>query len=244
MDKINTQSESIEIASLGYRIAHHLNLAFFTILAITGSALFASNIFQWMDYAVGYPFAVITGTDPISMGAEVLRAMHRIFAFFWGVLLIVYGLYLVVFKKIRMFDAIRRPLREQIEEAKALARHYLFGDPIPQPVIERAERHNVMVVYMTFLLLISFPLLSISGVLLVYRFSLGLSQSTTQMLLMLHDIGFILALIFVFLHLFASLHPTNRPLLMAMFGDGKAPIEWAEKYFGAYIRRYGRRGSK
>lgn len=228
---------------MGYRIAHHLNLAFFTMLAITGSALFASDIFSWVNYAVGYPLAVIIHADPVSTGAEIMRLSHRIFAFLWGTLLIAYGLNLALFGKVRMFDAIRRPLREQIEEAKALARHYLFGAPVPQAVAERVERHNVLVVYMTFLIIISFVLFSVSGVLLIYRFTLGLSQGAVQALLIAHDVGFVLALIFVFMHLFASLHPTNRPLLNAMFGNGRVPLDWGVKYFGAFVRRHGRRAS-
>ena len=155
----------------------------------------------------------------------------------WGLFLIVYGIYLVMFNRVRIFDALRKPISHQIREASALTKHYLLGKPLPEDVAKNLERHNVLVAYMTILLFIGVVLLSASGVLMVYRDVLGLSLNDFRLLLLMHDLGFYLSLIFVLLHLFASLHPSNRPLLVAMFGYGKVSLEWVQKHMPRFLSR-------
>lgn len=94
-------------------------------------------------------------------------------------------------------------------------------------------RHNVLVGWLFILLLISVILLSISGLALVYREELGLTLSEVRLMYALHDLGFVLSLVFLFLHVYATLHPTNRPLLRAAFFDGEVPEDWAREHMGA-----------
>lgn len=236
MASINNEKE-IEVASLGYRLAHGLNLVLITLLAITGSMLLFPELMSWMSYAVGAPLAALLGSPyPVSVGEELARSSHRFLGEIWGVLLIVYAVYLLAFRRIHVFDALRKPLSQQIREAKALANHYVFGKPLPEDVAKSLERHNVLAAYITIVLVVGIVLLSISGVLLVYSNALGLSVAVFRDLLMLHDIGFYLVLLFIFFHLFAVLHPASRPLLNAMFGYGKVALEWAQRHMPNYLK--------
>ncbi|MEL9991221.1 MAG: cytochrome b/b6 domain-containing protein [Thermoproteus sp.] len=230
--------EEIEVASIGYKIAHTLNLVLFTLMAITGSMLLFPALMSWLSYAVGVPLAAAMGvSNPVTIGEELARTSHRFLGEIYGLFLIVYAIYLLAFRRIRMFDALKKPFSKQMREASALLRHYTTGEPLPDDVANELERHNVLVAYMTILLVIGLVLLSISGVFLAYSNALGLTIDQYRIFLLLHDIGFYLSLIFVFLHLFASLHPANRPLLVAMFGYGKVPVEWAKKNMAKYLSR-------
>ncbi|MFN3805086.1 MAG: cytochrome b/b6 domain-containing protein [Pyrobaculum sp.] len=227
--------DGVEIMSVGYKIAHGLNIVLFTILAITGSILLFPDLMQILAYVIGAPLASLLGTPPASMGAELARTSHRFIGVLWGVFLAVYGLYLAAFRRAVVFRPLLKPFSQQVREAKALLAHYIAGKPMPQDVEERLDRHNVLVAYMALLLLAGLLLLSISGVLLMFSdmFTVG----TVRLMLFLHDLGFYLSVIFLLAHLFATLHPSNRPLLLAMFGYGRVPLEWARRHMGRYVQR-------
>lgn len=227
----------VEVASASYRIFHHVNLALFTILAVTGGALLFSEFTWWLMAAVGAPLAGVLGLDPVAAGGMLFRTSHRFLSHVWGAVLIVYAIYLLAFRRVEVFKPLKKPLKMQIREAKALAAKYLLGREIPSDVASNLDRHNVMVAYMSLVLLIGLALLSISGVALVYQDVLGLTPTQAMLMLLLHDVGFVLSLLFVALHLFAVLHPANRPLLLAMFGSGKVDAKWAEKHMFKYVNK-------
>jgi formate dehydrogenase subunit gamma len=236
---LSKEQEEVEVASVGYRVAHAVNLGLITFLAITGLMLLFPNLMDWLTYAVGVPIASYLGTpSPISAGAAFAMSAHVFVGELWGLFLIVYVIYLLAFRRIRVFDALRKPLSQQWREAKALFHHYTLGRPIPKDVAESLDRHNVLVAYTVIILVVGIILLSISGVLMAYRYILNLGPGEFGLLLLLHDVGFYLVLIFIYLHLFASLHSTNRPLLLAMFGVGKVPLRWAEENMPRYLRRF------
>ncbi len=230
--------ERVEIISLSYRLAHTLNLFFWSFLAVSGSVLLLIEYFSWFAYAVGYPAAVLLGLDPsvaaVTMGAQILRILHRIFGILWGALIITYGVYLVAFRKLEILWTLRKPLREQIAEAKALVGRYLLGKPLPKEVEEKLERRNVLVAYLTLLLAVSFALMAISGSAMAF---LPLTVEQHRLMLLLHDLGFYLSLLFVYFHLFAVLHPENAPILRAMFGDGTLSVEEARKHMPQWLKR-------
>ncbi|MGC8582931.1 MAG: hypothetical protein ACP5KY_03630 [Thermoproteus sp.] len=66
------------------------------------------------------------------------------------------------------------------------------------------ERHSVLVAYMAVLPVLGILPPSASGVLMVYSSALGLSEDVYRLLLLLHDLGFYLTLLFIFAHLFAG----------------------------------------
>ncbi|MEM1597301.1 MAG: cytochrome b/b6 domain-containing protein [Pyrobaculum sp.] len=237
MSSVN--SKEIEVASVGYKIAHHLNIVLFTLLAITGSLLLFPDLLSWFVYAFGYPLASLLGTPPVSTGAELARTSHRFLGIIWGVFLLVYAIYLIAFRRVEVLRPLGKPLRRQVAEAAALVKHYTLGTPLPKDVAEQLDRHNVLVAYMTMLLFIGVAMLSGSGVAIVYKDYLGLTTNDVRFLLLVHDLGFYLSLLFVFAHLYATLHPSNRPLLLAMFGYGKVSLEWARSHMARYVYRRG-----
>jgi len=231
--------DKFEIISIGYKIAHHWNLILFTLLALTGAVLFSIEVMGWLAYAVGAPFSALLGTDPVTAGAQLVRTSHRFIGFVWGALLIVYAIHLLLSRRIEVFKPLSKPLLQQIKEMRAVTSHYVLGKSLPPEVAKSLDRHNILVSYMTIVLVIAVTLLSISGVALVFKEPLGLGPSTVNLMLLLHDVGFVLGLLFVALHLFAVLHPANRPLLAAMFGDGKADLAWLKAHMARFLERRG-----
>jgi len=231
-------SSDIEILSFGARIAHTLQLIFFTLLVLTGIVLLSIETFAWIIYPIGVPLAPIVGlsqeTGAITVGAEVARAIHRFIGPLWGAFLIVYVLYLVITRKIFVFKPLRRPLRDQIREAIALSNQYALGKPLPRDVEENLDRHNVLVAYLTILLVVSFILVGGSGAAIIY---LNLTPDQHRLMMLLHDIGFYISILFTLAHIFAVTHPANVPILKAMFTNGMVSLEWAEKHMPRHIRR-------
>jgi formate dehydrogenase subunit gamma len=209
------------------------------LLALTGGVLFSIEVMGWLAYVVGTPFSALLGTDPVTAGVQLLRSGHWFIGFVWGVLLIVYAIYLLLFGRIEVFKPLSKPLSQQIKEMRAVASQYVLGKPLPPEVAQSLDRHNVLVSYVTIVLIIAVTLLSISGVALAFKVPLGLSPSTINLMVLLHDVGFVLGLLFVALHLFAVLHPANRPILMAAFGDGKADLDWLKAHMPRFLERRG-----
>jgi formate dehydrogenase subunit gamma len=55
------EEKEIEILSMGTRIAHTLQLIFFTLLVLTGLALLSIELFAWVVYPIGVPLAPMVG---------------------------------------------------------------------------------------------------------------------------------------------------------------------------------------
>lgn len=233
----------VEVLGFGTRIAHTLNLVLYTLLVLTGVALLSIETFAWLIYPMGVPLAPLLGLDvgtgAITAGAEVARAIHRFLGPIWGILLVVYGIYMVASRRVRVFDPLRKPLRQQIREAAALASHYALGRPMPKDVEESLDRHNVLVAYLTVVLVAAFVLAGASGAAMVY---LPMSQDQYRLMLLLHDLGFYLSVLFTLFHIFAVTHPANLPLLRAMFSGGTVPLEWARRHMPLYLRKRGQEG--
>ncbi|MCE4602506.1 MAG: cytochrome b/b6 domain-containing protein [Desulfurococcales archaeon] len=228
-------SRRIRVMDLAYRAGHLVNLILFISLIVSGLMLFASDATSWIALAIGQPLSTLEGVDadPVVVGIQWARTWHRVVGLAWGAFVVVYLVYYLSFnRKFHILKAIARSLGEQAREAAALVKHYTLGKPIPWEVKARMGRYNVLTGWLFILLLASTILLSISGVALLYKEQLGLSLSTTRLMYALHDIGFALALGFLLLHTYATLHPSNRPLLRAMFTSGEVPEDWAAEHLG------------
>jgi len=237
------EEKEIEILSMGARIAHTLQLIFFTLLVLTGLVLLSIELFAWIVYPIGVPLAPMVGlsqeTGAVTVGVEVARAIHRFTGPLWGALLIVYGIYLVITRKILVFEPLKKPIKQQIREAIALLNYYALGKPLPKDVEEDLERHNVLVSYLAIVLIIAVILVGGSGAAMIY---LNLTPDQHRIMLLLHDIGFYLSILFTLAHIFAFTHPANIPILKAMFTDGRVALKWAEKHMPRYIRSRALRG--
>lgn len=228
----------VEVASVGYRLVHWLNLIFFLTLLLTGLVLLEIEVFAYLVYPFGVPLASLLGLDastgPITAGVQVSRFIHRLAGLIWGVLVTTYALYVIVSGKLEIVRALRKPLRQQAREAVALLNHYILGRELPDDVRRGLDRHNVLAAYLTVLLVVGVILVGSSGLVMAYG---NLTPAQHRLMLLLHDLGFYLTVIFLIGHVFAAFHPTNTPLLKAMFADGRVSLEWAKEHMPAYLER-------
>lgn len=232
----------IRIMDLGYRISHLVNLILFISLIVSGLMVFASDATSWIALAIGQPLSTLEGVnaDPVVVGVQWARTWHRVVGLAWGAFLAVYLVYYILFnRKLHILRAVAKGVGAQLREAATLIRHYATGRPLPPEVKARMGRYNVLAGWLFIMLLASVILLSISGVALLYKEQLGLQLSTVRLMYMLHDIGFVLALAFLLLHTYAALHPSNRPLLRAIFTSGEVPEDWAREHLGTAVEAKG-----
>ena len=230
--------ERVELMSPSYRLAHGLNLILYTLLILTGLILLWIEAFSWLAYLIGTTFSpLIPGSDAVTIGVQISRSWHRFLGFIWGALIIIYPLYLLLFGKVRVLSPLKKPLRQQIKEVKALINRYVLGKPLPKDVAENLDRHNILVSYTVLILIISAILLSISGLLMAFRDAFAITLDQYRLLLLLHDIGFGLGILYLLLHLFAVFSPMNRQLLIAMFRDGYVAFEWVKGHMPYYVKR-------
>ncbi len=230
--------ERIEIISSSYRVTHTLNLILYSMLIITGLLLFSIDLTAWLAYSVGSPLATgIPNVDPIAQGVQWARSWHRFLGHVWGALIIIYPLYLLASRRITTFSPMKKPLSKQIKEAIIISKHYAAGKTLPKEITEDMDRHNILVAHTAILLIISSILLAVSGVAMVYKDALGIGLEGFRLMLLLHDVGFGLGILYVLLHVFATFHPTNRPLLLAMFGDGRVSLTWARNHMPKFVEK-------
>jgi formate dehydrogenase subunit gamma len=232
------ERDELEIASVGYRLAHWLNLILFLTLLITGLVLLEIEVFAYIVYPLGAPIATLLGLDPgtgaVTAGVQIARMLHRMAGLLWGFIIVVYVAYLLVSGRLEMLRVLRKPVGQQLREASAILSHYLLGRELPEDVRKGLDRHNVLTAYLALLLAIGVVLVGFSGLAMAY---LDLTPSQYRLMLLLHDIGFYLTVIFLIGHVFAVFHPSNVILLKAMFGDGRVPLSWAREHMNAYVER-------
>jgi formate dehydrogenase subunit gamma len=232
------ERDELEVVSVGYRLAHWLNLILFLTLLITGLVLLEIEVFAYIVYPLGAPIATLLGLDPgtgaVTAGVQIARMLHRLAGLLWGFIIVVYVAYLLVSGRLETLRVLRKPVGQQLREASAILSHYLLGKEIPEDVKKGLDRHNVLAVYLTLLLAIGVVLVGFSGLAIAY---LDLTPSQYRLMLLLHDIGFYLTVIYLIGHVFAVFHPSNVILLKAMFGDGRVPLSWAREHMNAYVER-------
>ncbi|MCX8196596.1 MAG: hypothetical protein N3F67_05960, partial [Acidilobaceae archaeon] len=103
---------------------------------------------------------------------------------------------------------------------------------IPEDVKKHMHRHNVLAVYANAFLVIGFVLLGISGVSIMFFTPAG---ELHRLMIVLHNIGFYVIMLFVMSHIFATLHPRNFWLASAMFGNGMVSEKRAREDMPAYF---------
>jgi formate dehydrogenase subunit gamma len=145
-----------------------------------------------------------------------------------------YGAILIGINRVRLFDGFRKKVSEQFEEAKAIVRNYTIGASLPTDVRKGMARHNVLASYASVLLIIGFGELALSGLLLIF---LNSGSELYKTMLLVHNTGVYLTAAFFFLHLFAVLKGENRPLLSAVFTNGKVSLNWAKDHMEKFLEK-------
>ena len=159
-------------------------------------------------------------------------SLHIETGLLWGGILVAYGVYLLAIRKIRLFDGFLKPVSEQVEEAKAVIRNYIAGSEFPTSVRRGMSRYNTLASYVTTVLVLAFALLPISGVLLIFlKSGTGAYNSMRS----IHNVGVAFTIFFLILHLFATASKENRPLLRAVFTNGKVSLTWAKDHIQKFL---------
>lgn len=212
----------VEVASLSYRIVHIVVAILLVALITTGLIVGETQGRKGIHRGGGNLVAFPPGGLHTALGVALFATAAG------------YTAFLAVARRIRIFDGIRRPISRQVSEAIGVIRHYITGAPLPDEI----ERHNVLASYLTLFLAGALSAQLASGA--VMAFGRGVfSRDVLRIAGEVHEVGWILILVFVVFHIFAVLHPSNRPLLKAMFGNGRVPIDWARRHMPGYLRRLG-----
>jgi formate dehydrogenase subunit gamma len=161
-------------------------------------------------------------------------SFHIDFGIISGVVLAIYCIFLKVKDRVRLFDAFRNSISIQIKEASAILGYYLSGSPYSEGMKQGLSRHNILAAYASLGLGLSFIPLTTGGIALIF---VQRGTSLYEEMKVLHVFGVGLIALFFLMHLFAVSNRDNRPLLKAMFSNGRVPLEWAWEHMPAYLRR-------
>ena len=189
--------ERIKVMTLEYRVIHLLTVFGAFALLFTGVGSFPGSPQTLLHIELGIASIVVLGG---------------------------YGVYLLAIRQVRLFDGLRKPISDQIREAKAILVNYVASVSIPLNIRRGLARYNVLASYVTIMLAIGFGELAISGVSLMF---LAPGAAMFDSMLGIHIFGVGLVALFFLFHFFAVLSGENRPLLRAVFTNGKVPLNWA-----------------
>jgi formate dehydrogenase subunit gamma len=163
-----------------------------------------------------------------------LLTFHIDFGILCLAILGAYSIFLVAKHRVRLFDALRNPISAQIKEGYAVVGKYLAGTPYPMDVKLRLGRYNILASYASLLLAISFIPLTVGGIAMIF---LQRGTFIYEEMKALHLLGVGLIALFFLIHIFAVFNPENRPLLKAMFSNGRVRIDWAKDHLASYLHK-------
>lgn len=211
---------------------HKHIIHFMMIFIITGLPLI-SHYFSWIAYIIGVPVSIFYSSgEPMFVGIQVCRILHRITAVLW-ILTSIPFIFSMIFKKWELAVRKRKDeswktyLTEELQDMKTL--YIDFSYP------KRAGKYNIGQIVAGLAVVFFGVLMIISGLFLWFRSSID--PSTASIMRLIHDIGFIVFIIFLIIHIYLAVHPVNRAGYNAMFRDGKDDIEHArKKHPGMFIK--------
>lgn len=212
-------NDRVTIIRLGFRLFH--------ALLILGSAFLLYS-------ALG-----LDDDERVVGGTLNMFYLHRYVGLVWGFIIIAYGAYTVLSRRrVGILEPLGKPIIIQIREAFSVIGRYFFGREVPQHVRNNMGRHNVMASYAFLLLVLGLLLLGFGGIGLIIS---GGETSSRDLYLGAHLLGAGLLALFVLAHFFAVINKENRPLLSAVFTNGKVKREWIEGSMPKYSEeRFGR----
>lgn len=207
-------NDRVTLISAGFRIFH--------ILLIIGS---------------GFLLYSALGLDDEGGGGSLnMFLLHREIGLLWGFVIIAYAGYAVLKRrKIRIIEPLDKPVTVQIKEAFSIIGRYFFGRGIPGRVRKNMGRHNILASYAFLLLVAGLILLGVGGLGLIIT---GADAEGSNMFLIAHILGAGMLALFVLSHLFAVINRENRPLLSAVFTNGKVRREWVEEAMPSFAEEH------
>ncbi len=212
-------NDRVTLISAGFRIFH--------ILLILGSGFLLYSALGLDD-------------DGGEVGSALnMFALHRYVGLLWGFIIVSYAAYAILRnRKIGIIEPLEKPIGIQVREAFSIVGRYFFGRSISARVRKNMGRHNIMASYAFLMLVAGLILLGIGGIGLIV---FGMESQAGEVYLVAHILGAGMLAFFVIAHLFAVINRENRPLLSAVFTNGKVKREWMEqsmpRYAGSRFKR-------
>lgn len=156
-----------------------------------------------------------------------LFLLHRYIGLLWGALILIYSIYSVARRRsFGILEPLKKPVIEQITESFSIIGRYFFGRRISENVRRKMGRHNVLASYAFILLVLGLLALGFGGMgLIISPHETGLYE----VYLGIHVLGAGMLALFVLAHGFAVINRANRPLLRAVFSDGKVGKDWMDE---------------
>jgi len=210
----------------------HIHLIHFAaIFIITGLPLINQDLFWWITYGIGYPFyKAFPGYTPISAGVLIANWIHRASAFILAPLIIIYVIAEIFRIKKWEFGPTEYSSKAFREGVKNLIDYYLFKRRV------KFGKYNLGQKLWVIGVIIGLTWMYITGTILWFQF--GLSKEIIHNILILHDIGFYLAIIGLLVHIYlAAGIPEHRPMVTAMFRTGSIPEEFAKEHHPLYYEK-------
>lgn len=212
-------SEKVTLIGVSFRIFH--------VILVLGSAFLLYS-------ALG-----LDDDEVMVEGAMNMFYLHRNVGLVWGGVILIYALYAVLRKrKIGILEPLGKSVGTQVREAFSIIGRYFFGQRIPEKVRVSMGRHNILASYAFLFLVLGLLLLGAGGLGLIFY---GEDSAFGDLFLGAHILGAGILAFFVLAHFFAVINKENRPLLFAVFTNGRVKKEWVErsmpKYAGERYRR-------
>jgi len=210
----------------------HIHLIHFAAaFIITGLPLISQDLFWWIAYGIGYPFyKAFPGYTPISAGVLIANWVHRASAF---ILIFLIAIYVIAeLFRIRKweFGPVEWSFKALKEGFDSLLNYYLFKKHV------KFGKYNLGQKLWIIGVVIGLIWMYITGTILWLQF--GLSKEIIHNILILHDIGFYLAVIGLLVHVYlATGIPEHRPMVTAMFRTGSIPEAFAKDHHPLYYEK-------
>lgn len=212
-------SEKITLIKASFRIVH--------IIMVLGSAFLLYS-------ALG-----LDDDGRVVSGALDMFSLHRNIGLIWGVILLAYGFYAVLRKRrIGILEPLGKPFGIQVREGFSIIGRYFLGQSIPARVRTSMGRHNILASYAFLFLLLGLFFLGTGGLGLILY---GEDSAYSDLFLGAHILGAGMLSLFVLAHFFAVINRENRPLLLAVFTNGRVKKEWVERSMPRYYDDRSRR---
>jgi len=210
----------------------HMHLIHFAAaFIITGLPLINQDLFWWIAYGIGYPFyKAFPGYTPISAGILIANWVHRASAFILAPLLVIYAVAELFRIKRWEFGPTEFSLNALKNGINSLLDYYLFKKHV------RFGKYNLGQKLWIIGVILGLIYMYITGTILWLQF--GLPKEVLHNILILHDIGFYIAVIGLAVHIYlAAGIPEHKPMVTAMFRTGSIPEDFAREHHPLFYEK-------
>lgn len=221
---MSNSNEKITLFSNVQMWYHKHIIHFMMIFILTGLPLI-SHTFSWVAYIIGVPISVFySNGDPLYVGIQVCRIIHRLTAVLWIVTSIPFVLTMLFTKwelalRKRKGESWGTYVKEELQDMKTM--YIDFSYP------KRAGKYNLGQIAAGLAVIVFGIVMIVTGLILWFR--VDFSSTTVSIMRLFHSIGFLVFVLFLIIHIYLAIHPVNKAGYNAMFRDGKDDLAHAKK---------------